>query len=100
MLDLKFVRNQLGEVEQALKNRGMEVTLDEFLHRDGERRRLLTRVEELRHERNTLSHQVGVFMKAGNKAEAEPLLTALSTLRLSGAVRMSCGRIGGYVSYG
>ncbi|MDD2902836.1 MAG: hypothetical protein PHU44_10430, partial [Syntrophales bacterium] len=73
MLDLKFVRDHLAEVEQALKNRGMEVSLEEFLHREGERRRLLTRVEELRHERNTLSHQVGALMKAGNKAEAEPL---------------------------
>ena len=73
MLDLKFVRDHLAAVEQALKNRGMEVSLEEFLHRDGERRRLLTRVEELRHERNTLSQQVGTLMKAGNKTEAEPL---------------------------
>ncbi|MFZ5452835.1 MAG: serine--tRNA ligase [Thermodesulfobacteriota bacterium] len=73
MLDLKFVRDHLAEVEQALKNRGLEVSLEEFRRREEERRRLLTRVEELRHERNTLSHQVGALMKSGQKTEAAPL---------------------------
>ena len=49
MLDLKFVRDHLPEVQQAMRNRGMELSLDEFHLHDGERRRLLTRVEELRH---------------------------------------------------
>ena len=78
MLDLKFVREHLAEVEHALKNRGLEVSLEEFLQREAERRRLLTRLEELRHERNTLSQQVGALMKAGKKAEAEPLKARVS----------------------
>jgi seryl-tRNA synthetase len=74
MLDLKFVRDHLERVEQALKNRGLsQVSLEEFRGRDAERRRLLTQVESLRHERNTLSQEVGQLMKAGKKAAAEPL---------------------------
>ncbi|MCK9375901.1 MAG: serine--tRNA ligase [Syntrophobacterales bacterium] len=73
MLDLKFVREHLEAVEQALKKRGQEISLDEFRRREAERRQLLTRLEELRHERNTLSQEVGGLMKAGKKAEAQPL---------------------------
>ncbi len=73
MLDLKFVREHLEAVEQALEKRGQEISLDEFRRREAERRQLLTRLEELRHERNTLSQEVGGLMKAGKKAEAQPL---------------------------
>jgi seryl-tRNA synthetase len=73
MLDLKFVRSHLEEVEQALKNRGQEISLEEYHRREAERRRLLTRLEELRHERNLLSKEVGTLMKAGRRDEAQPL---------------------------
>jgi seryl-tRNA synthetase len=73
MLDIKFVREHLEEVEQALKNRGQEISLEEYRQREAERRQLLTRLEELRHERNTLSKEVGTLMKAGRREEAQPL---------------------------
>jgi seryl-tRNA synthetase len=73
MLDLKFVREHQEEVEQALKNRGQEISLDEYRGREAERRYLLTRLEELRHERNTLSKEVGALMQAGKRDEAQPL---------------------------
>jgi seryl-tRNA synthetase len=71
MLDLKFVRGHQEEVEQALKNRGQEISLDEYRGREAERRQLLTRLEELRHERNTLSKEVGALMQAGKQDEAQ-----------------------------
>ena len=73
MLDIKFVREHQEEVEQALKNRGQEISLDEYRGREAERRQFLTRLEELRHERNTLSKEVGALMKAGKRDEAQPL---------------------------
>ncbi|MBU4354266.1 MAG: serine--tRNA ligase [Proteobacteria bacterium] len=73
MLDVKFVREHQEEVEQALKNRGQEISLDEFRRREAERRQFLTRLEELRHERNTLSKEVGALMQAGKRDEAKPL---------------------------
>ena len=80
MLDPKFVREHLEDVERALKNRGQEISLDEFRRREAERRQLLTRLEELRHERNTLSQEVGGLMKAGKQAEAQPLRDRVSAL--------------------
>jgi seryl-tRNA synthetase len=73
MLDVKFVREHQEEVEQALKNRGQGISLEEFRHREAERRQFLTRLEELRHERNTLSKEVGALMQAGKRDEAQPL---------------------------
>jgi seryl-tRNA synthetase len=81
MLDLRLVRDHSDKVEQALKNRGLtEVSLEEFRWRDAERRRLVTQVETLRHERNTLSQQVGNLMKTGRQNEAEPLKLRVSVV--------------------
>ncbi len=63
MLDLKFVREHQEEVEQALKNRGQAISLEEFGHHDGERRNILITLETLRHERNKLSHEIGEMRK-------------------------------------
>ena len=73
MLDVKFVREHQEEVEQALRNRGQEISLEEFRRREAERRQFLTRLEELRRERNTLSKEVGALMQAGKRDEAQPL---------------------------
>jgi seryl-tRNA synthetase len=71
MLDLKFVREHQDEVEQALKNRGQAISLDEYRGREAQRRQLLARLEELRHERNTRSKEVGALMQAGKRDEAQ-----------------------------
>jgi len=73
MLDVKFVREHQEEVEQALRNRGQEISLEEFRRREAERRQFLTRLEELRRERNTLSKEVGALMQAGKRDEAQQL---------------------------
>ena len=83
MLDLKFVREHQEEVEQALKNRGQELSLDEYRGREAERRQLLTRLEELRHERNTQSKEVGALMKAGKQDEAERAKAQATSLNIS-----------------
>jgi seryl-tRNA synthetase len=81
MLDLRLVRDHLDKVEQALKNRGLtKDSLEEFSWRDAERRRLVTQVEALRHERNTLSQQVGNLLKTGRPDEAEPLKLRVSVV--------------------
>jgi len=80
MLDLKFVRDHLPAVEQAMRNRGMAISLDDFHLHEGERRRLLTRIEELRHQRNTLSQEIGRLMKAGNMEEAQTLRTRVAVI--------------------
>jgi seryl-tRNA synthetase len=80
MLDLRFVRDHLEEVEQALKNRGATISLEEFRQRDAARRRLLAEVEAWRHERNSLSQEIGRLLKAGKKDEAQPLRAQVTTI--------------------
>ena len=48
MLDLKFVRDNLPVVEQALKNRNASVDLSEFIGLDKKRRELLVEVEAMK----------------------------------------------------
>ena len=83
MLDLRFVREHLEAVEQALTNRGSDLSLEEFKERDARRRRLLTELEELRHRRNTLSQEAGRLMKAGEKAAAQPLRDQVTAINES-----------------
>ncbi len=73
MLDLRFIREHLAEAEQALKNRGLQVSLMEFRQRDEARRRFLTEMEELRHRRNLLSQEIGQKMKQRQLEAAEAL---------------------------
>ena len=70
MLDLKFVRSNLGEVKQALINRGQEFLLDDFESLDEMRRLLLGEVESRRQERNSRSEEVGRLKKAKQDAAA------------------------------
>ena len=74
MLDLKFVRDNIGKVELALRQRGLNISLDEFVAKDIERRRALGEIEELRHRRNLLSEEVGKKKRAGLHDEAQPLV--------------------------
>jgi seryl-tRNA synthetase len=73
MLDLKFVREHLEEVEAALSRRGLDLDLKEFRERDKERRERLTNLESHRAQRNAWSQQIGQLLKAGKGEEAEAL---------------------------
>lgn len=70
MLDLKFVRDNLAVVEQALKNRNASVDLSEFIGLDKKRRELLVEVEALKSRRNTVSQEVSRLKKEKQDAEA------------------------------
>ena len=70
MLDLKFLRSHLGEVKQALINRGQEFLLDDFDSLDEMRRLHLSQEETRRQERNTLTEEVGRLKKAKQYATA------------------------------
>ncbi len=74
MLDLRFVRDHLEQVKQALKNRGLDLSLDEFLAKDAWRRQAITELESLRHQRNLLSETVGRLKKAKQHAEAQEFI--------------------------
>lgn len=69
MLDIKFVRENPEKVQQALKNRGAAMNLDEFLSLEKERRSLLGEVESLKNKRNTVSQEISKLKKAKENAD-------------------------------
>jgi len=65
MLDLKFIRKNIEKVKKGLRARGEDISLDELVRLDGERREILVEVEKLKHRRNELSENVGKSKKEG-----------------------------------
>lgn len=70
MLDVKFVRENMDVVEQALKNRGSAISLESFSKLDVDRRELLAKVEVLKAKRNSVSQEVARMKKAGENADS------------------------------
>jgi seryl-tRNA synthetase len=70
MLDLAFVRANLGLVEEKLRARGQDpaTVLGAFKSLDDDRRGKITDLETLKSRRNALSEQVGKLKRAGEDA--------------------------------
>lgn len=65
MLDMRFVRENPEAVRQAIKAKGEKAALERFLQLEQQRRGLLQEVEALKHQRNTVSREVGRLKKEG-----------------------------------
>ena len=65
MLDVKFVRENLELVEKSTKEKGYKINVKEALELDDKRRGILTKVEELRRERN----ETAAKMKGGKPSK-------------------------------
>ena len=61
MLDVKFIRENRDLVEKSAKEKGYKIDIQEVLDLDEKRRKELTRVEELRKQRN----EIAAKMKGG-----------------------------------
>ncbi len=69
MLDLKTIQKNPEILRAALTARNSSLNVDDFLALDGERRRLLHEVEELKSQLNAASAEVGRRKKAGEDAQ-------------------------------
>ncbi len=69
MLDLKLVREHTEQVRAAIRRRGAELDLREFLALDEQRRSTQQELEALRRKRNEVSEEIGRLKKAGKPAE-------------------------------
>ena len=75
MLDLNLIREQPDLIRTALKNRQLDASpVDDILRLDEKRRLLLTEVEQLKAERNTVSKEIG---KMKDAAEREKKIAAM-----------------------
>ena len=71
MLDRNYIRENPEAVREGLRKRGADVDLDAILERDEEWRDLKARGDDLRHERNQVSSEIGELKQAGKDEEAE-----------------------------
>jgi len=70
MLDMRFVRENVERVREALKARNAKVDLDELLDLDQKRRDMVQKADKLKEERNRASEEIGQAKKAGKDADA------------------------------
>jgi seryl-tRNA synthetase len=71
MLDIKFVRDHLDEVQTMLKNRHNALDLGDFKKIEQQRRDILSETESLKAERNKASKEISVAKKNGEDASAK-----------------------------
>ena len=70
MLDVRFVRDNIEAVRQAMADRGSAWDVDAFVRTYEERRVLIAKVEALQARRNDASKAIGRIMKEGPRTEA------------------------------
>ena len=68
MFDFKFVRANLEEIKEMIKNRGYDLDLSAFESLDQQRRDVLVTLENLRHQRNQVSDNIASMKKRGEDA--------------------------------
>jgi seryl-tRNA synthetase len=68
MIDPRLLREKPEVVRAALRNRGINFPLDELLSIDVERRGVMTKLQQLRHQRNLVSSRIAEARRAGRDA--------------------------------
>ena len=71
MLDMKYVREHLPEITEAMESRNASWDPKYFSELDEKRRAAIQEEETLQAQRNSLSKSIGSLMKEGRKDEAE-----------------------------
>ena len=81
MLSRQFGREHTDEVRDALALRGSGADLDAILDIDEEWRKLKARGDDLRHQRNEVSSEIGELKQAGKEQEAQEAIERSSELK-------------------
>jgi seryl-tRNA synthetase len=69
MLDKKYIKNNLDSVIKGMEKRGANIDFSKFLETEGKRKALLLNIEELRHQRNSVSDDIAKMKKTGQDAQ-------------------------------
>ena len=70
MLDIKLIRENPEKINELLKRRNKELSIDEILAVDEERRQIQTKADELRAKRKNESQKIGIMKKNGENTDA------------------------------
>lgn len=65
MLDIKLIRENPDRVNELLKRRNGELSVDEVIELDSNRRKIQTTIDELRNKRKNDSQKIGLMKKNG-----------------------------------
>lgn len=65
MLDIKLIRENPDRVNELLKRRNGELSVDEVIELDSNRRKIQTTIDELRNKRKNASQKIGLMKKNG-----------------------------------
>jgi seryl-tRNA synthetase len=71
MLDLKFIRENVEKVKEAVKNKNEKTDVDLILSLDKKRRLLLSEADELKHQKNVVSEKIAQLKKEKQDAKEE-----------------------------
>lgn len=63
MLDIKLIRENPEKINELLKRRNPELSIDEVIKIDEERRKIQTQADELRAKRKSESQKIGMMKK-------------------------------------
>ncbi len=69
MLDIKIIRENPEKINELLKRRSQDLSIDEVLKIDAERRKVQTQADELRNQRKTISQEIGALKKQGQNTD-------------------------------
>ena len=70
MLDIKMIRENPERVNELLKRRNPELSIDGVLEIDAERRKIQTQADELRAKRKNDSQKIGLMKKNGGNTDS------------------------------
>ena len=79
MLDIKLLRSDPQKVQDAVKSRGGELDLTEFIAIDKERREALQEVEALKNKQNVVSKQIPQLKKEGK--DVAPIFAEMNEIK-------------------
>ncbi len=80
MLDIKVIRENVKEVKQAMLNRNLDISFDQLLNWDSERKTIIDKTEQLRLKRNKESKEMGRLKRESKEPPAE-LLAEINKIR-------------------
>lgn len=74
MHDIKWIRENAAAFDEAMKKRGLAPQSPELLKLDEEKRKLQTKIEELRSNANKHAREIGIAKSKGDNVTAKKLL--------------------------
>ena len=69
MLDIRMIRENPDKVNELLKRRNPELSIDGILDIDAKRRKVQAQADELRAKRKNMSQQIGMMKKEGKNTD-------------------------------